>query len=320
LSQWLNPHLTGQKLKMTQVNQPSFDSVRCIQTFTGHSNSVNSIAMSPDGQILASGSRDGTIKLWHIQDGKEIYTLKDQPTNNHPSFYYPSIQPVYSVAFSPDGKILASGSGYKTITLWKVKSGKKLGVLKGHMQSVRSVAFSSDGEILASGSEDRTIKLWQVQERITIDTLTGHKNTVNSVAFSPDGKSLVSGSSDGNIKLWCGERNCESTIQTWQPSSEQRMLLTSSLRHNLWNKDVKTVCTTGHGQSVHSVAFRPDGGEVASGSSSSGFNSVKVWQVWRSDNIIRSYGSNRYPRQGFVAGHNSGVASVAYSPDGLFFS
>jgi WD40 repeat protein len=97
---------------------------------------------------------------------------------------------VWSVAFSPDSKTLASGSWDETIKLWEVATGKEQATLKGHVGRVLSVAFSPDGKTLASGSGDSTIKLWDMVTGKNTATLKGHTNAVYSVAFSPDGKTL----------------------------------------------------------------------------------------------------------------------------------
>ena len=160
-------------------------------TLGGHPDFVYSVAFSPDGKTLASGSGDNTIKLWDVPTGKEQATLK-----GHTGW-------VTSVAFSPDGKTLASGSWDKTIKLWDVATGKELATLQGHTSFVLSVAFSPDGKTLASASGDKTIKLWDVADGQgdrppSRDTRTGF----SCVAFSPDGKTLASGSVDKTIKLW----------------------------------------------------------------------------------------------------------------------
>jgi len=109
---------------------------------------------------------------------------------------------VISVVFSPDGRLLASGSVDCTIKLWRVADGSLVRTLTGHTDFVTSVVFSPDGRLLASGSGDKTIKLWRVADGSLVRTLTGHTVPVNSVSFSPDGRLLASGSWDKTIKLW----------------------------------------------------------------------------------------------------------------------
>jgi len=109
---------------------------------------------------------------------------------------------VWSVSFSPDGSLLASGSYDSTIKLWRVADGSLVRTLKGHTDWVNSVSFSPDGRLLASGSEDNTIKLWRVSDGSLVRTLKGHTGEVRSVSFSPDGRLLASGSGDNTIKLW----------------------------------------------------------------------------------------------------------------------
>ncbi len=171
-----------------------------ICTLTGHSDSVLSVAFSPDGEILASGSADYSIKLWQVSTGREIRTLTGH------SFF------VNSVAFSRGGQILATGSSDKTIKLWQVSTGREIRTFTGHSSAVCSVAFSpippSSLEqgglrgIMASASWDKTIRLWEINTGKQICTLSDHSNYVRSVAFSPDGQTLVSGSDDDTIKIW----------------------------------------------------------------------------------------------------------------------
>ncbi|BCR89976.1 WD40 repeat domain-containing protein [Aspergillus chevalieri] len=161
-----------------------------IQTLEGHSGSVLSVAFSADGQTVASGSGDRTIKLWDVTIGEERRTLKGHSNC------------VWSVAFSPDWQTVASGSRDNTIRLWDVTTGEERRTLKGHSGSVLFVAFPADGQTVASGSGDRTIKLWDVTTGEERRTLKGHSNCVWSVAFSPDWQTVASGSGDQTIKLW----------------------------------------------------------------------------------------------------------------------
>jgi serine/threonine protein kinase len=123
---------------------------KLLQTLEGHSTFVY-LAYSPDGQTLAIGSSDDTIKLWNVNTGNLLQTIEGHSNSGN------------SVAYSPDGRTFASGSFDSTIKLWNVKTGNLLQTLKGHSNPVYSVAYSPDGRTLASGSDDKTIKIWRLK-------------------------------------------------------------------------------------------------------------------------------------------------------------
>ncbi|KAM0158528.1 hypothetical protein ACHAQE_005438 [Botrytis cinerea] len=195
-----------------------------LQMLEGHTNPVTSVAFSPDGKQVVSGSDDKTVRLWDTATGLQI-----QPTlEGHTSY-------VTSVAFSPDGKQVVSGSEDKTVRLWDTATGQQIQpTLEGHTSHVTSVAFSPDGKQVVSGSWDHTVRLWDTATGLQIQpTLEGHTSHVTSVAFSPDGKQVVSGSWDHTVRLWD-----TATGQQIQPT------------------------LGGHKNSVNSVAFSPDGKKV----------------------------------------------------------
>ncbi len=212
--------------------------LKFIRLFSGRAAGVNSVAFSPDGKMLASGSVDNTIKLWDVETGSLIRTLTCHKAGGN------------SVVFSPDGEMLASGSTDGAIELWDAKSGSLIRTLTGYtgMGNVLLVAFSPDGRMLASGSTEGTIELWDVNSGSLIRTLTGYTGMgdVLSVAFSPDGKTVASGSTDSAIELW--DVKTGSFIRT----------------------------LTGHTDAVTSVAFSPDGMTLASSSQD---NTVLIWDV-----------------------------------------
>src|SRR5262249_20891809 len=109
---------------------------------------------------------------------------------------------VMSIAFSPEGSTLASGSSDTTVRLWDVATGRALRAFAGHTSGVMSIAFSPEGSILASGSDDTTVRLWDVATGRALRALEGHTNVVRSVAFSPEGSTLASGSADNTVRLW----------------------------------------------------------------------------------------------------------------------
>jgi WD40 repeat protein len=136
---------------------------------------------------------------------------------------------VYSVAFSPNGKQIVSGSEDNTVRLWDAATGALLQTLAGHSDPVFSVAFSLDGKQVVSGSTDKTVRLWDAATGALEQTLDGHSDMVNSVAFSPNGKQIVSGSRDNTVRLW--DTATGALLQTFK----------------------------GRRDSVNSVAFSPEG-------------------------------------------------------------
>ena len=149
---------------------------------------VKSVAFSSEG-TLATASDDGTVKLWDVATGNAA--ILEGHTRD-----------VFSVAFSRDGMLLASGSKDKMVKLWNVATRTNTATFAGHTQAVTSVAFSPDGTIVASASADGTVKLWDAATHTNIATLEGHTDEVSSVAFSPDGTIVASASADETIKLW----------------------------------------------------------------------------------------------------------------------
>ncbi|MXV74997.1 T9SS type A sorting domain-containing protein, partial [Candidatus Poribacteria bacterium] len=164
-----------------------------IATLEGHRSGISSVAFSPDGTLLASGSYDETVKLWDVETHENIATLEGHRWI------------VTSVAFSPDGTLLASGSDY--VKLWDVETKRNIYSKQGSGSYIR-VAFSPDGELFAYG-DDFTVNLQDKSTGTHITTFEGHEWIVTSVAFSPDGTLLASGSGDGTVKLW----NINVTIQ-----------------------------------------------------------------------------------------------------------
>ena len=166
------------------------------RTIQAHSSPILSLAFSADGQWLASGSQNHTIKLWDLDDPSEQYRYVIG--NAH-------YNDILSLAISTQYQTLVSGGSDRTIKLWDLATGEKRSpkhILEGHAGRVWCVAVSPDGSKIASASADFTMKLWSIKTGELLQTLTGHLGEVRSVAFSPDGKLLASGGDDLEIKLW----------------------------------------------------------------------------------------------------------------------
>ena len=280
--------------------------------FEGHTDFVWTAAFSPDGQTLASGSWDGTIRLWnphtlryestligHSSDVRSVVFSPDGQTLASGSWDRTvrlwdtntgqlkrtlsgyNIENITSVAFSPDGQTLAGGtassSGNHTIHLWDTSTGDYKTNLAGHTERITFIAFSPDGQTLASGSEDQTIRLWNTTTWKMKTTLTGHTQSVESIAFSPDGLTLASGSRDRTIRLW-----------------------------NPITGELKTTLT-GYTDWVSPLAFSPDG-EILAGSSRD--QRIRLWntQTGEYKDMFQEGGGYRH------------LMSLAFSPDGTILA
>jgi WD40 repeat protein len=200
----------------------------CVATLTGHIDNVYSIAFSPDGTLLASGSWDAAIRIWTVPEFKEKWKLIGHGSS------------VYSVAFSPCGTRLASCGLDKTVRLWDVDRGKLIGIMLAdsasqHGSLVTCVCYHPSGRVVASASSDNSIKLWLTKSLELSTTINGHSESVWAVAFSPSGERLASGSSDNKIKIW----KCDAWGKPGAVPTCERTL-------------------QGHSCSVYGVAFHPD--------------------------------------------------------------
>ncbi len=155
-----------------------FKVMKVVASMAGHTKWVRSVAFSPYGQHIVSGSPDNLVKVWSVSARKEVASLA-----GHTNY-------VHSVAFSPDGQHIVSGSGDKLVKVWSLSGGKEVASLAGHASGVCSVAFSPDGQRIVSGSADKLMKVWSVSGGKEVASLAGHMSYVWSIAFSPDGQHI----------------------------------------------------------------------------------------------------------------------------------
>ena len=260
---------------------------------------IGGIAYSPDCKLLALAGGAG-VWLYDADNLNEVGLLKGNTSW------------LCSVAFSPDGKLLASGDYDNTIHLWNVEEQKQVGVLKGHTDGVNSITFSPDGKLLASGGYDNTVRLWDVEKQNQVGMLRGHTEMVHSVAFSPDGKQLASSSSDNTIHLWDIQGKStvgilhghEEVVSSVAFSPDGKTLASGSWDNTarLWDVEKqKLVDVLEHTVGISRVVFSPDGKTLVSGS-------------W--DGIVRLWDVEEQKQVGELQGGSGEMWAIAFGPDG----
>lgn len=271
-----------------------------VKNFAQHSDAVGGVAFSPDGLMLASGSKDKTIQIWDLATGKSIRTFEGDSST------------IWSVAFDSNGTRLVTGTGFWRVMLWDMKTGQAIRSLD-HAASVWSVAISHDGQLIASGSGDKTAKIWDAENGRLIHNLPDHTDFVYSVAFSPDDKTLVSASKDNKItivdvatgrflKTIDGHAD---QVRSVAISPDGQTLVSGSYDESIkiWNLETGELIRSlkGHSDDIVSVAISPDGQFIASGSKD---KTIKIWDLATGE-LLNT-----------LTGHLDEVYVVTFSPDG----
>ena len=319
--------------------------------FVGHSTQVQPVAFSPDDRLILSASRDTTVRLWEVpadllgtRDSKSQEVKAPQPPATAPvreitretRKFLGHTGLVNGVAFSPDGRLIASGGCQDgrdcTIRIWDVADGHEIRRWDSHMTGVWSVAFSPDGRSLLSGGKDKVARLWNVETGKEIRKFEGRAGWVYSVAFSPDGRRAISSSAFGDdaLHLWDVESGAELRRLEGQRnvfsvafSSDGKRVLSGGQDNAviLWDAASGKLLRRleGHRAEIHGVAISPDGRLAISGGWADQVKAagqpfvadpencvVYVWDL-QSGQLIRR-----------LAGHEGAIHSVAFSPDGRY--
>jgi WD40 repeat protein len=270
--------------------------LQLARTLTGHTSYVNCLTLSPDGETLASGGADRTIKIWNLATGQPLQTLK-----GHTSF-------VNAIAISPDGRFLASGSADQTIKIWDLTTAKELRTLRGHQGFINALDFSPDGQTLVSGSADQTLKVWNWGTGQIQRTLTGHQGFINSLVISPDGQTLVSASADKTVKVWSlakgilvrtleGHTGFVNAIAI-SPDGKTVMSSSADTTIRVWDlaTGLPSRILTGHRNFVGPLWLSGDGKTLVSGGAD---QTLRVWNLEQGA-IQQTYTSDDYEIRAFV--------------------
>ncbi|MEZ4713426.1 MAG: BTAD domain-containing putative transcriptional regulator [Caldilineaceae bacterium] len=273
---------------------------------------INCVAINPAQTLIAAGTGAGEIRLWRY-------------ANRQPVALMPGRQkPVWSVVFSPDGRLLAS-SDDQTVQLWEIETNGDLVqprnccTLVGHTSDVHTLAFSPDGAVLASAGYDQSICVWNLASGAMLQRFSGHSSCIYSLAFSPDGRWIASGSDDQTIRLWeLQSQNCRilrgHTERVYGVAfhPQGRLLATCSADHSvrLWDVARSELCQTlcGHTGIVRTIAFHPTGAWLASGSYD------KTIRVWSIQDVGETAVSGEISQ--ILQGHTDWVRALTFSPDG----
>lgn len=293
-----------------------------LTEFTGHDGAVYSASFAPQGNLVVTGGYDGQVMIWNPQEVRPVdierrLNNEPEPKSNHVVLVGHD-KPVRSVAFSPNGQLVVSGSEDNSIRVWDARGGAARKVLRGHGSAVRSCTFSPDGSLVLSGGEDQSVRVWNVEGYQEIRVLhakvfSGHADAVLAARFSRDGRQIVTASRDRTAALW--DAATGRPIHHFQEGHEflvsgaaffpDRKRLATGAGDNsirIWDLTAGTqlsvLSPTGR---VGTLAVSPDGKLVVSGSLS---NSVQVWDA------------DRGKLAATLSGHEAEVSALAFSPAG----
>jgi WD40 repeat protein len=282
-----------------------------VLVLPGHTDMVEGLEFSPDGQRLASAGIDRTIRIWDTESGRSVQVLRGHTAD------------MGDVRFHPEGRRLASASADGTIRIWDLTTGAEVRTLRGHTGGVWGLAFSPKGDLLASaGMNDGTVKLWDPTADLGPLTLLGFRESVWRVAYSPDGRYLVSSHAEGILRGWDPRTGQElftlkgpafgtSSSPAFSPDSRRLATACEDQTVRVWEVETgrEILKLSGHSQGVRAVAFSPDGRRLASLSrESTDFGEVKIWEAATGQELLSIRDPTKQVRKW--------GGTLAFSPDG----
>jgi WD40 repeat protein len=322
-----------------------------ILLLQGHQGHVNSAVFSPDGKRILTASDDGTTRLWNAASGEQMLVVEDKPPGEEdfpaPPVRFAAFSPDgtriaiqsptaasiwdtaagkkimtlawdargASVAFSPDGKSIATTSMDATVRLWNAETGAPISVLRGHEGEVLSAAFSADGKRIVSASWDKTARIWDVASATEIAVLRGHESWVWSAEFSSDGKRIVTSSGDQSVRVWNAEPDEPIAVlnghsddvlsAAYSPNGSRIVTASKDKTAQIWNLgsggNLSYGILRGHNDAVNSASYSPDATRIVTASSD---NTARIWDATTALELK------------VLRGHSGPVNSAAFSPDG----
>lgn len=278
----------------------------------GHMSLIRSIVFTPDGRHLVSASDDKTIRVWDVESGRTVRTLRGDIGDGEAG-------KIYALAVSPDGRWLAAGGRTaigplrsNPIRIYDLASGRFAVLLEGHREPVLTLAFSPDGRLLASGGMDDRAILWDLASGRKLSVLEGHQGDVNAVRFMPAGGRLVTASDDKTLRLWSvadgrsvavldGHTDLVLSVAVSKDGTIASSSFDQTVR--LWDSDGRALAVINHDNRVIGVTFSPDGRHLLVTPGTEPFV-TRVWDI-TAGQLVSTYG-----------GHDNLVYAAAFSPDG----
>ncbi len=276
---------------------------------------IDALAFSKDGNLIASGSEDGIIRVWGVTSGQQIFALYGH------SGWIPCI------AYSPDGTLIASGSGDRTVRMWDVETRQVIWTGLGHTDNVNGICFTPDGKRLVSVGGDQMIRIWDVQTGSELRAIHGHENVIRTVAMSPNGKSFATGGWDQNIKLWDVETGEQTALLmghddyvrsvAYSPDGNHLVSGSNDMTAILWDlncrewdvRDNRCAWRLPHDDGVRGVVFSQDSEYIATAC----WDRIGV-RIWKKKSVLALKRGDVPVRS--LTGHSGGEITVTWSPDG----